>query len=420
MFGKRDEQDMEMNEEFDEPIAAAPTHPAVERSAQRDPIETAWAMRIVPPSSDPKRIAQMTDTSVLHICAQYLAEGRAQVASYAASASAAVRDLLADARARRFEAVQQAKARRTMLEHYREALKRHAAAQRILGPHVRFSGSVGKSLWILLFLVGDTAGMTLALTYGGESPWIAATMALAVGAAVIVAGKTGEDLRRESFQRSLAFEGDEESERVVHAVFGLEEGSRRLNRKVMYAFLLASSLAGVAITTYRTNEESLGIGIAFGLWSLLVSAGSFAASWYYYDPAQTYIALAGAAAGDAQLAWLDTEIDAIEEYNASIEAAKHIVEEHRQRAESAWSMSLAGAAAAMAANSEVIGIAQSNGHWTMRQEMPTVPWPRMEEYLQIVDRDDVIADEDMHVLFAEDGTNQIVRPIVSPADELSL
>ena len=83
-------------------------------------------------------------------------------------------------------------------------------------------------------------------------------------------------------------------------------------------------------------------------------------------------------------------------------------------------MSLAGAAAAMAANSEVIGIAQSNGHWTMRQEMPTVPWPRMEEYLQIVDRDDVIADEDMHVLFAEDGTNQIVRPIVSPADELSL
>jgi hypothetical protein len=409
--------------------SAAPVRQVMQAGAPRDPIATAWGVRILPPRTDGSGV-ELGERSILHVAAQYLSEGRAQVAEYAANASAAVRELLAEARARRFEAVQQAKARRILLENYQAALKRHATAQEILGPHVRFSGSTGKNLWILLFLIGDAAGMTLALTYGGESPAIAATMALAVGAAVIVSGKMGEDLKRESFMKNFEYEGDPESGRVVNAVFGLQEGSRVLNRRVFYAFIGASSMAGVAITIYRSVEENFAVGIAFGFWAMLVGAGSFAASWYYYDPARTYIALTQYAIDDAESIWLDTDIDAVEDHNASVEAARHIVNEHRQRAEAAWSIALAAAAAAMAANSDTIGVAQNDGHWLLDQKMPEVFWPDMDEYQQILDRDDVFPEEPEpsvpdvdplgeFPLFAPDGTNQIVRPIVTPHDELS-
>jgi len=357
----------------------------------------------------------LAEGSVLHVGAQFLAEGRAQVAEYAASASAAIRELLAGARSRRFEAVQQAKARRIMLESYRSALKQHAQAQKILGPHVRFNGLTGKNFWIVAFVIGDTAAMTLALTYGGESPVFAAIMALAVGAAVVVVGKIGEDLRRESLAKDFVESGDDETNRVVEAVFGLAERSRSLNRKVMYAFLGASLLAGSAVFIYRTVEESLGIGFAFGLWATLIGAGSFAASWYYCDPARIYISLTQQAVEEAEDIWLSTAIDAIEEHNASIEAARHIVNEHRQRAEAAWSINLAGAAAAMSTNSDIIGIAQDNGHWVLQQRMPDVYWPDLSEYYEIVDRDDVRPDSefDAFPIFLDDVTNSMVRPSVS-------
>ena len=188
--------------------AAAPTRRSVQRSFERDPIDWAGGVRIVAPAAGDTPI-DLPEGSVLHVAAQFVAEARAQAAEYAAGASAAIREILADARARRFEAVQQAKARRLMLQSYRAALQRHADAQRILGPHVRFSGATGKNLWILFFLIGDAAGMTLALTYGGESPFIAGIMAMAVGASVIVSGKLGEDLRRESLVKRLTGTGDE-------------------------------------------------------------------------------------------------------------------------------------------------------------------------------------------------------------------
>ncbi len=210
----------------------APSRRSVIDSFGRDPFETGSAVRILPPSSD--TMVMLAESSVLHVVAQFLAEGKAQVAEYAASASAAIRELLAGARSRRFEAVQQAKARRIMLESYRSALKQHAQAQKILGPHVRFGGSTGKNFWIILFLTGDTAAITLALTYGGESPVFAAIMAIAVGAAVVVVGKTGEDLKRESLTKEFVESGDDETNRIVDAVFGLGSRSRALNRKVMY------------------------------------------------------------------------------------------------------------------------------------------------------------------------------------------
>ncbi len=388
--------------------ATAPTRRTVEASFHRDPIESGWGIKIVPRAQDGQDV-ELKENSVLHVCAQFLAEGRAQVAEYAANAHAAVREILAESRARRFEAVQQAKARRIMLESYQAALKRHAEAQRILGPHVRFSGGTGKNLWITLFLLGDAAGMTLALTYGGESPFVAAIMALAVGASVVVLGKMGEDLRRESVMKSLEFEEDE-AQRVVEAVFGLDDRSRALNRKVMYGFITASATAGVAITIYRSVEESLLIGLAFGLWAILIGAGSFAASWYYHDPAKTYIALTQDAVDNAEDIWLNTDIDAIEDHNAAIEAARHIVGEHRQRAEAAWNMTIAGAAAAMAANSNIIGVAQDGGHWILGQQMPDMGWPELRDYFQIVDRDDLAPESGMLFSFSEDGTNQIPRP----------
>ena len=197
--------------------AAAPSLPSVERSFERDHIEQLSAVRIRPPAAG--ETADIKPGEMLHVAAQYLAEGRAQVAEYAASASAAVRETLAEARARRFEAVQQGKARRIMLQSYREALQRQADATRILGPHVRYAGGNSRSLWITLFLIGDTAGMTLALTYGGESPFIAALMAIAIGASVVVCGKTAEDLRRESLLKNLEHSNDPEAVRFVDAVF---------------------------------------------------------------------------------------------------------------------------------------------------------------------------------------------------------
>ena len=206
---------------------------------------------------------------------------------------------------------------------------------------------------------------------------------------------------------------------MVEAVFGLGERSRMLNRSVMWVFLCASALAGIAITVYRAYEETLLVGIAFGLWAMLVGAGSFAASWFYFDPAKTYIALTQNAVDDAESIWRDTEIDAIEEHNAAIEAAKHIIAEHRQRAEAAWNMTLAGAAAAMAANSDIIGVAQMHGHFIFNQPMPDVKWPDLSDYYQIIDRDDMASDDGYFAVFAEDGTNQIPRPTLT-IGEMSL
>jgi hypothetical protein len=388
--------------------AAAPTRRSVQRSFERDPIDWAGGVRIVAPAAGDTPI-DLPEGSVLHVAAQFVAEARAQAAEYAAGASAAIREILADARARRFEAVQQAKARRLMLQSYRAALQRHADAQRILGPHVRFSGATGKNLWILFFLIGDAAGMTLALTYGGESPFIAGIMAMAVGASVIVSGKLGEDLRRESLVKRLTGTGDEETERVVEAVFTVDDTSRMLNRRVMYTFVGTSTLAGFAIMVYRAQEENIAVGVAFGMWALLIGAGSFAASWYYCDPARTFISLTQQAVDDAEAIFQATEIDAIEEHNANIEAAKHIVREYRQRAEAAWNMTLAGAAAAMAANSSVIGLAQMKGHWVLQQRMPDTYWPDLSEYFEIVDRDDVAPDSTTAMLL-DAATDETERP----------
>jgi hypothetical protein len=257
--------------------------------------------------------------------------------------------------------------------------------------------------------------MTLALTYGGESPIVAAIMALAVGAAVVVCGKTGEDLRHESLVKNLDTSPEPEVKRYVDAVFGIQDQSTRLNRRVLYAFAITSTLAGAAISTYRTYEESFGVGIAFGLWAMLIGGGSFAASWYYYDPAKTYITLTKNAVDDAEAIWNDTPIDAIEVHNSTIESARHIVAEHRSRAEAAWNMTLAGAVAAMAANSEVIGIYQTAENTLLRMDVPPVQWPSFESYMEIVDRDDVDASDEGWAIFAEDGTNQTTRPVLLPA-----
>lgn len=393
--------------------AAAPSLPSVERSFERDHLEQLSAVRIRPPLVG--EAAEIKPGQMLHVVAQCLAEGRAQVAEYAAAASAAVRETLAEARARRFEAVQQGKARRIMLQSYREALQRQADATRILGPHVRYAGGNSRMFWITLFLVGDTAGMTLALTYGGESPVIAALMAVAIGAAVVVCGKTAEDLRRESLLKNLEHSGDPEATRFVDAVFGVSEVSRALNRRVLAWFVAASSLAGVAIAIYRASEESVLHGVAFGLWALLISAGSFAANWVFYDPATTYIALTEDAVAAAEDIWRATDIDAIEEHNADLETAKHIVAEHRQRAEAAWNMSIANAIAIMANNGDVIGITHPVEHTLLNQRMPDVLWPDLSTYHEIVDPDDV-RDESPEAewtewpTFSENGTNSVPRP----------
>ncbi len=390
---------------------------AITESFDRDPIETGSAIRITPPGREP--VVKLSPSSVLHVAAQFLIEGRAQAAEYAANASAAIREVLASARARRFEAVQQAKARRIMLESYRSALMQQAQAQKVLGPHVRFSGSTGKNLWIFFFLIGDCAALTLALTYGGESPIVASIMSVAVGAAVVVIGKTGEDLRRESLTKSMIADGDSEMNRIVEAVFNTRELSNSLNHRVTWVLMSASMLSGIAVLVYRTTEENFGVGMSFGLWSTLVAAGSFAASWYYCDPAKTFISLTQQAVEDARDIWRSTPIDAIEEHNASIEAARHIVAEHQRRADSAWYLALAGAAAVMNANSDVIGVAQEDGHWLLNQSTPELQWPDLTAYVDIVDPDDVLPDEFGEVgegfpIFMDDVTNQIRRPQLSP------
>ena len=399
--------------------ASSPNLPSVDRSFERDHVETVTSVRIKPVLDGEK--VEIPKGEILHIAAQCLLEGRAQVAEYAASANFAIREILADARARRFEAVQQAKARRIMLQSYREALQRQADAKRILGPHVRFAGRHGRSIWITFFLIGDTAGMTLALTYGGESPLIAALMAVAVGAAVVVCGKTAEDYRRESLLKNLEVIDDPEAKRIVDAVFGVSDVSRMLNRRVLYFFLGSAALPGIAITVYRAVEENILIGLAFGLWATLISAGSFAATWVYFDPAKTYIALTEDTVDDAEQIWRSTEIDAIEEHNSGIEVAKHIVAEHRQRATAAWHMSLANAVAAMSANSEILGVTQQFDNSIIHQQMPELLWPDLSSYTEIVDPDDVhdIKSEiEMNgwPIFANDVTNQIVRPkVAAPA-----
>ena len=402
----------ENQDSWDNKIAdiVAPARRGMSDSFDRDPFEFGSGVRILPPAS--KVVADLPADSVLHVMAQFVLEGRAQVAEYSASASAAIRGLLARARSRRFEAEQQAKARRIMLSNYRSALTQHADAQRILGPHVRLNGTNAKGLWILFFLIGDSAAMTLALTYGGENPYFAVLMSLAIGAAVIVIGKTAEDVRRESLVKTIKSTEDPETNRVVDAVFGMNESGRLLNRRVLLVFALSSLIPAIAVLVYRTAEESFAIGLSFALWTVIVGCGSFAASWFYRDPAKAFIGLTKDAVEEAEEAWQSTEFDAIEEHNGSIEAARHIVEEFRQRADSSWSLTLAGAASALVANSSSLGIAQSGGHWLLNQEVPIVRWPELENYLEILDDLDVNLGEsnDLFPVIFGDDTNQMTRP----------
>jgi hypothetical protein len=388
----------------------APARRGMSDSFDRDPFEFGSGVRILPPAS--KVATDLPADSVLHVMAQFVLEGRAQVAEYSASASASIRGLLARARSRRFEAEQQAKARRLMLSNYRSALTQHADAQRILGPHVRLNGTNAKGLWILFFLIGDSAAMTLALTYGGENPYFSVLMSLAIGAAVIVIGKTAEDVRRESLVKTIKSTEDPETNRVVDAVFGMNESGRLLNRRVLLVFALSSLIPAIAVLVYRTAEESFAIGLSFALWTVIVGCGSFAASWFYCDPAKAFIGLTKDAVEEAEEAWQSTEFDAIEEHNGSIEAARHIVEEFRQRADSSWSLTLAGAASALVANSSSLGIAQSGGHWLLNQEVPMVRWPELENYLEILDDVDgnLGESDDLFPVIFGDDTNQVIRP----------
>lgn len=391
---------------------------ALQNSLDQDPIEVGAAIRIDPTGVD--RARQMSPEDVPHVVAQFVLEGRAQVAEFAAQANAAIREPLSEARAARFEAVQQAKARRLMLESYRASLTRHAMAQRVLGPHVRFHGFTGKSLWVACLLIGDAAAMTLALTYGGESPFIAAIFAMAVGAAVIIVGKTADDLRRVSLARTLSVD-DPEAKAVVDAVFGVPNSEHPVNNRMHTVFGFAAVLATFAVIVYRTNEESFGLGLAFGLWTLLISLASFANSWYYCDPAKTFILLSSKAVRDAETIWRSHPIDAIEEHNRSIEEARHIVAEFQRHAEASWNLVMAGASAAVVANPQVFGVSQPYGHSLLTMGLPEMQWPNLQEYVEIVDPDDVIAlydesDEreypfDSGIVFADhDATNQIVRP----------
>ncbi|MFM7126329.1 MAG: hypothetical protein ACKOYO_05665 [Actinomycetota bacterium] len=389
---------------------------ALQNSLDQDPIETGAAIRIDPTGVDTAQ--HMSADDVPHVVAQFVLEGRAQVAEFAAQANAAIREPLSEARAARFEAVQQAKARRLMLESYRAALTRHAMAQQVLGPHVRFHGFTGKSLWVACLLLGDAAAMTLALTYGGESPFIAAIFAVAVGAAVIIIGKTADDLRRVSLSRTLTGD-DPEAKTVVDAVFGVTNSEHPVNNRMHTVFAFAAVLATFAVIVYRTSEESFALGLAFGLWTLLISLASFANSWYYCDPAKTFISLSSKAVRDAETIWRSHPIDAIEDHNRSIEAARHIVSEFRRHAEANWHLVMAGASAAVVANPQVFGVSQPYGHSLLTMGVPEVDWPSLTEYVEIVDPDDVLPlydeDEDFEfdsgVVFADDdATNRIVRP----------
>jgi hypothetical protein len=179
---------------------------------------------------------------------------------------------------------------------------------------------------------------------------------------VVVSGKLGEELRRESFVKrsnELGVEGgDEETLRVVEAVFGVDDASLKLNRRVLYAFMGTSMLAGAAITVYRSYDGSFGVGLSFGMWALMIGAGSFACSWYYCDPARTFIDLTQQAVIEAEDIWRSAEMDAIEEHNANIEAAKHIVREHRQRADPNPDTPLQGFRRARATNPSQLGYAR--------------------------------------------------------------
>lgn len=391
------------------------TH-GLRQSLDHDPIEVGASIQI-----DPKGVqsnSKLSADDVPHVVAQFVLEGRAQASEFAANASAAIREPLADARAARFEAVQQAKARRLMLESYRAALKRHAMAQRILGPHVRFDGFTGKNLWIACLMLGDAAAMTLALTYGGESPFIAAIFAAAVGAAVVIVGKTADDLRRVSLARTMTDE-DPEAKMVVDAVFGVTNSSHPVNHRMHSVFAFAAVLATSAVVVYRSSEESVALGLAFGLWTLLISLASFANSWYYCDPAKTFISLSARAVREAEVIWREHPIDAIEEHNRAIESARHIVAEFQRHAEASWYMVMAGASAAVVANPQVFGVVQPFGHSLLSMKAPVVDWPNLADYEEIVDPDDVVAlgeEETQYRLFDPgfvfadgDATNQILR-----------
>jgi hypothetical protein len=154
--------------------------------------------------------------------------------------------------------------------------------------------------------IGDGVGLASAALLLGETPLIAAVMAVSVATATVTAGLSGaevKDLRGRALRRREASELTEGQHEFAHLFAGPDSGWSYVKALIYVCVSIAATLA-VTIAVLRGAVDDPIVGVVFGAIAAAVAAASWVDSYMYADEVADLIARArhALAREEAQLA----------------------------------------------------------------------------------------------------------------------
>jgi hypothetical protein len=161
------------------------------------------------------------------------------------------------------------------------------AARQALSPYL--VRPPGAKTWYLVRMLalfgGDVAAVTGACVLLGEIPALAATLALSTGAAAVIGGLAGGEVKRLRLARERQTSADELPEhlRPWQQLFsGAQDGQGVVKIMALVTVLILLSL-GVGVVALRWSLDGLLAGVAFGTFSLAIGLASLWNSYDYAD-----------------------------------------------------------------------------------------------------------------------------------------
>ncbi len=311
-----------------------------------------------------------------HFVVAWILEAHAQLHEFVHRGVDSGTEYLATAAGLEDRAEDQATHRDTLRHSWDDARERLEKGRRVLTPFLQHHGSAEDlrygATWALL-LAGDTAAGALVLIQGGEYPFIALVMMLALGAAAVTCGLLGHDLRRRALRRSLPKSHDDPAEAaLIDKVFAAPEEGWRLVVRMTVAALFTSLAIAAGTFAYRQSIDGTTVGIAFGMWTLGIGAASWWNAWRHCDPARVVLGHLGDQADECHTAYTEAPVDAIEERARALASAREISTSHHLQGQGAFFQTLAAGARALAANPQMAGHTLSVKHYLLEVVPPEI------------------------------------------------
>lgn len=238
----------------------------------------------------------------------------------------------------------------------------------ILTPYVRtISHRVTEfKYWLFAVCLGgaDAFGLSLVLILLGATTLEARLVAIGYGAAIIVSGYLGRDLRRQYLWRELVPLDDtmvpaDQLRRQIYSATDRGWDFLRWVAAVAASFVV---VAGIGILAVRSVLDGFGLGMGFAAINLAVAAMSWVNAWANTDPASEIIHQYRRNADTdehALQALPRTAIDKVEELTAE---ALFVTSTYENRAHAAFRQDIAAGFAMMATNPYINGYGTVGRH----------------------------------------------------------